>query len=1159
MSFSESEFARDRQPAPRRHWLTPMVGVGLWLASVTAMTGLVSGVLWSLRASGTPAQVELDSWQWGSRDQKLAALREAYSGRRPVISDPRREEIEKFLNELTKSDDDVGEGAWTSALDEARFRRRIMESPWGKSLSWLDRRQLAATPISEFWVTAPNQLASIKLLQISPWANGDETLVFTFVRQGYRDLEPMLFWLSHSDGRWKVVDWEWVDSGWSETEFAANWAAMSSDPQGSDYELAIWKVHEADGLEYSQRDEYGKCLREAENYLVPGAVADYTRYLIMTRWNHRYHPEEVRRLASLVQEPDRVPGVHVMRAVACQRLGKTDEAFAALDRVEQLIGFRPSVVESRAQLLQQARRRDDALIQWRRLADFDPGEQSYLSDMLRLLPKNERSEILDRIKSHSEPLKLAAEVARFNQYQLDESFLKELSEFATSISPESAEARQIKIVRLEINDQYAEAAALSRQSAEQETDKEEQQTHWYAYLTQMHKAGDLLSGFAAHPDPKSAFQDLVGGLDENEAIIDVDDLPPLLAAYREKQPNDPWLAYYEGYYAAEKLRYAEADKCFAAAEKLLPEPKQVFGGVTAPEEDDDDVLSGLRYLLRNQRCRARYELSQSVEILEDYKYHETAFQTLAQIAVEYRHWHVLDRLNQSFATQQPRNLWLTYYEAKSLLAQKRYTAVHGKLRNLNARKSEAPGLEYYRDELELDLEIAEAFDPIAAYRGSKNPTRAFQRASQKLLAERDWNTLEQLCQQHRVGPNDPEVILVRLEQAWRQRDDSGLVKLLIPWPKAAFAQRAYYESTWRERLVRSLLRLNRWEEAHQQAQTFYQLHEEVWPLVMTWVDQGNAEEISKLLREDETFAESWKHRDFATDPQLQAVMLDDAFAEIRNQQLFMLPNYHDGESLTLLYGKPIELTESWLRERLSQEDASVEIQFRSKDSVFVVWKGRRFQLMAFPTPYFSPEVVDRLVPPNSRPLPSSDRLSVYLRQRTHLMIVPVRSDGEEPWNSPSISARELGSRLLNADVVGAIYGQQTVMFKYLIPLDEGSVEALASRRPLTEIDPQGFVLGKVSAHKLPPDEQQKLKKLFEARRAELNSPPILVDVLMVDDQIWMLNSFRIIDIRRRRFGGYELIAEFAGLKSDARFPELRPGIKFVIPIEQVYQFDKKSL
>lgn len=1155
MSVTESQTARDGQSAePRRPWLTPLVGVGLWLASVAVMTGLFSAVMWSLRASGTPSQAALDGWLWGSRDQKLAALREAYSGRRPVITDPRREEIEKFLTEVTKTSDSVGEGAWIGVLDETRFRRRVMGSPWGRSLSWFDRRQLAAMSAGDFSIVSPNQMTSIKLLHIAPWADGDETLVFTLAKQGYQEVEPVLFWLSQSDGRWKLVDWEWVDTGWSESQSAAHWAAMSGDPLGSSYESAMWKLREADGLDYSKRDEYERLLRQVEGYPVPSAAADYTRYLLMNRWHHHYRPEEVRRLAGLVLEPDRVPGVHVLRAIACQRLGKNDEALAALDRVEQLVGFRPSLTASRAHMLERDRKREDALAQWRRLADFDPGERSYLSQMLRLLPKSKRSEILERIKAHDEPLKLAAEVAQFNRYQLEEPFLDELSRFAKSLAAESDEARQIEIVRLECKDQYAEAAALSRQAAEQETDKPKQNEHWQTYLSQMHQAGELLTGFAAHPDPKAAFQALVSGMDEDEAMIAVEDLPPLLAAYREKQPDDPWLGYYEGYYAASRYRFADADKSFAAAERLLPEPKPGFGG---RDEDEEDETDGLRYLLRNQRCRARYELGQAVEALEEYKRHEAAYQTLAQLALQYRQWKLLNRLNQSFAIQQPRNLWITYYEAKSLLAAKNFDAVRGKLAILQSRQNETPGMEYYREELELDLLKAEVADPVTVYLRSKDHVSAFNRLSHQLLAERDWDNLEKLCQRHRVGPNSPEVVMIRLEQAWRQHDHEGLIKLLTPWPTEAFAQRMYYETSWRERQVRSLLRLNRWDEAHQHAQEAYRRHEEPWPLVMTYVARNNAEEIGKLLREDESFAESWTHRDFANDRDLRPVLLNDAFVELRQQQVFRLPTYHDGESLALLYSQPVELSEAWLRERLAEPGTPLEVRLESKSTATVTWRGRRFHVLASPMPYFPAEFVDRLVPQSRRPLPDTDRYSVYLRQRAHLTIIPLRSDDDEPWNSPTVSVREIGSRLLNADVVGAVYYSSSDLLRYLVPLTERAAETLASRRPLDEVEPQGIVLREPLAHHSPIEERQALRKLIEAGRSEANPPEVLVDVLMVDDQLRMLQRFRVSELRRERFGDYELIVEVPDPRPNPRFPELRPGIKFTVPIEQVFKFSTR--
>jgi hypothetical protein len=1137
----------------RKPWLTPLVGVGLWLTSVMALTGLLSGVLWSLRASGTPSQTDLDRWQWGSREKKLSALREAFSHRRPEVTDPRRDEIEKFLTEATRGNHSIDEAI--GVLDEARFRQRVQDSPWGRSLSWLDGRQLKGMSLSEFSVVSPKQVTSLKLMQIAPWASGDEVLVFTLLRQGYNDVEPVLFWLSHTGGRWKVVNWEFVDSGWSEAESAAHWIAMRSDPRGTNYELAMWELRGADRMEYSKRDDYEKSLREVDAYDIPSAARDYTRYLLMNRWSHQGRPEEVLRLAALIQNPDRVPGIHWLKATAFQRLGRIEEAFANLDHLEKLVGFRPSIAASRAHLLQQEKRRNDALAQWRLLADFDPEEQSYLSQLLRLLPKGQRSEVLDRIKTHREPLKRAAEVATYNQYQLDDQLLNEFSKFAQSIAPESPEARRIEILRLERSDQFQAAAALTRKAAEQETDEAKRLQHWHEYLTQMHQAGELASGFANNPDPQAAFQHLVSGMEDSESVVAVEDLPILLAAYRPKQSNDPWLPYYEGYYAVEKDLFAEANDRFAAAERLLPAQKPGF----SDDDEDDENLSGLRNLLRMHRCRVRYELGQGVAALEEYGRDKAAYQTLAQLAVQYRHWHELDRLNQSFAIQHAQDPWLNYYEAKCMLVAKNLVGARGKLRRLKLREELTEGLEYYRDELEVDLLLAELSDPIAVYQQAPNHETVFNRFSRKMLAEHDWDNLEKLCQKNRVGPNSPEVKLIRLEQAWEQRDDAALVKLLTPWPTETFASRKYFETTWRERLVRSLLRLNRWDEALRLAQENYQRHEEAWPLVMTYVAQKNAAEIIKLLREDEAFAKAWKHRDFAADPNLGAVLLDEAFAEIRQQEEFTLPNALDGESLTLLLRQPAELTERWLRERLAEPDAALEMHRLSNTTWIVTWKGSRFQLVMSPTPLFSAEFVNRHVPFNSRQRPSGDPFGVLLEQHAHLAITPLRDDTIDSWYIPLIMARQLGSRLLSDNVVGALFRQPYSPLRFLCALSENSAEALASRRSLQDLDPRGiYVRITPQSHRLTPDQQQALRKRIITSRSETNPQTVLLQVLMADGPLPISETFRVTDIRRQPYGGYELIVEYAGSNPNLLFPELHPGIKYAVPIEQVVNFHNAS-
>ena len=121
--------------------------------------------------------------------------------------------------------------------------------------------------------------------------------------------------------------------------------------------------------------------------------------------------------------------------------------------------------------------------------------------------------------------------------------------------------------------------------------------------------------------------------------------------------------------------------------------------------------------------------------------------------------------------------------------------------------------------------------------------------------------------------------------------------------------------------------------------------------------------------------------------------------------------------------------------------------------------------------------------------------------------------------------------------------------------DLNSANQLTSRRPLFELNPKCIDLRSTpNVHQLDPEKKRTLIKRLEARRAETNPPPFRVDVLMIDDQLRIWEPFRITDIRRQRFGNYELIAEYSGKFPNLRFPDLRPGVKFVVPIEQVYNF-----
>ena len=134
---------------------------------------------------------------------------------------------------------------------------------------------------------------------------------------------------------------------------------------------------------------------------------------------------------------------------------------------------------------------------------------------------------------------------------------------------------------LQSQGEYEQAAERFRQAAEHELDPGKRDSCWSSFLQAMVDAGQLVPGYEAMPDPREAFQQLAGGIEDGDAMIDYDQLPPLLAAHRRRCPDDAWLHYFAGLLADQNNEPEQAVREFAAAEKSEDEEVKSSAGYHA--------------------------------------------------------------------------------------------------------------------------------------------------------------------------------------------------------------------------------------------------------------------------------------------------------------------------------------------------------------------------------------------------------------------------------------------------------------------------------------------------------------------------------------------------------------------------------------------------
>lgn len=1154
----------------RRKWLTPLVGMTLWLVTVTVISIVMSALIWWINATSMPTTSDLDSWLWKSRDAKLAALREAYNGT-PDFADERCAAIEKFLQQSPADQSDENEVKWIKLVDANRFRARILQCPWMKSISLLHRQQLAGQPIEHFSIDGFSEFREIKILRVVPWGRGGDTigrnegtqdlvLAYGLGSRSYGESEPLLFWLAEAGGQWKLIDWEFVDSGYSESESAALNESAIQHRLGNEYREALHSLHSADLTPYTNEDEFRRQLKKAGSQRLPPQVEELTRYMLIHRWSNRDFVDEVRRLEKEVKDPDRMPGFHLVEIKACEKLGESENALAKIAHLEQLIGLRPQLIKLRAKLLEWADRRDDAVVQWRRIVDWEPDGVWNLNELNRLLPDSQRGEIVQHITKSREPAKLAYQFASYGIHRIKLETLRELADFVKEVASDSTESEGLQVLCLVKDHDHVAAAERYRQSAERATDEEVRRRDWASYFYQMNQAGRIVEGFNAHPNPSVAFQMLIGhNEDDEDRPIDEDQLPILLEALRQKAPQDPWIPFYDGKIAADQQRFAEARVLFDTLEKRLPELKQnstADAGEKSDEsqeksgdESDPFHLSSLETQLRYERCRVEYELGEDVETLEHYKNNEAAYNILSNLAHEYHHWEALDRLNQTFARVDANNPWLLSNQTRVLIARKKFDEARHKVRSLARREAKEAWWKYTRESLER--EIVEAETPVRTVdvsQGVRNLT-VFKQLSQELMTERNWDKLNQLCANYSAGPNDADVQNVQLEAAWRQPDDARLVQLMSTRSNAA---KSYTESVWREREVRSLMRLGRQQEADQKASDLWHHFGQHWPLVLTLIGKQDVAGLTTLLDHDEPLATAWEYHDFFHDPVLRKVLVDDVFEGLRQKRKVSLPQSHHNEVAVVLLSNPIELTDDWLRERLkppSGDRESVQLIQITPDKWIVTRNRCRFLIVASSESYFSPQMLNDPSFEMRKDESPDDWSTILKSQMAYLQIVPVMIDHDEPWDSALRGVREISSLLVNSRVVAIAIRDRMGTRLQVVPVEESQREQLTSDL-FTEAQLNGkgrLFRDRFQPKSLTADKRQLLTALASSKDP---LPPSATAMIQLCQAPGLLTIPVKVHSIRLDYGQVELLVEYAD-DAPAPIPELRRGLQFIVALDQV--------
>lgn len=362
---------------PRKSWVPFIMGSILvgscLLAVVIGIWGLVKLVESIDRPATFAGGAGSDTWQ--TTGDKQAEYRASFKVPVDVPASSDVPQVEKLLKKYVAAATTNDVGGLARLVDVNAFLERMEDHP---DMPWLDTTARKALVVQlNQRLQLPEDVLDIRLMSFKRLSQEGLGVADVIFKQVKGTSEPCRIWLRQTERSWSVVDWEFIQMGRSQAgDWAGAWRASQDYMGYTGHREFLDDIAKGEDR-YRQGDIPGAIsfaqaadLRTVPDYLHKESKM-YVAWLYLRCGQHQPAIDCLRTIG----DSNEVPGVYVIRALCCQPLGQSEGAIAAADAYEQLCGFSPDVARAKALALAQLERKEEAIVEFKRLLEFDPSDE----------------------------------------------------------------------------------------------------------------------------------------------------------------------------------------------------------------------------------------------------------------------------------------------------------------------------------------------------------------------------------------------------------------------------------------------------------------------------------------------------------------------------------------------------------------------------------------------------------------------------------------------------------------------------------------------------------------------------------------------------------------------------------------------------------------
>ncbi len=493
--------------------------------------------------------------------------------------------FEQFLMEFEQASQ-KNDSAWLrNAIDADLLMARIGEDKDAKKWDFFTLRVLRDR-VATFEPDHSYYLTPIKLEKMEPTEEYYVAYAFGYDENKSSQVE-WRFWLSYHANTWKLIDWERLDIGLSQSEEYKIRLRYSESPAMKRFNDFVDKVNLSDKRAASGNDDGAiVALQNANPAGAPPELKEYAWLLLCYRWIALGQWDNALEATDRVDPIDRFPGAYSARATIYREFGKLDQALENVLLYESAIGLTPQMSQTKAEILASLGRNEESLAAYRALLRQQKADPELLMAMVDVAPEAIQSDLIPWLKQQPQPLETATEIASDGRYETRAyELMSALDGFVREQSPESASAAWIAGCVAEIDDDLDTAAEQFRLAMQLASDANRND---FAddFLSVMVALGKIEEGYAAMPDKKSAFDSLVWQREDGEIVGTDEQWSAVIAQHRQQFPNDAGAAAASISQLLDREQWAEAkSEIQAALQQFNKSPAADASSTTLDEEE----------------------------------------------------------------------------------------------------------------------------------------------------------------------------------------------------------------------------------------------------------------------------------------------------------------------------------------------------------------------------------------------------------------------------------------------------------------------------------------------------------------------------------------------------------------------------------------------